>query len=1042
MSRSYFILTILIFFLVIETGVAATEPITYSDSFAGEIHTLSELIDASSYHQVIEKGEALLPRVRAEFPQGSFDEAKILDFLVYAFYRSGRVMEPEAVAMGERALAMKEAVLGADAPETANSLMHLGNLYIQRWEGEKSIPLHDRALLILEKAGPNFDSQRAIILSSQGVAYRRLAQTVKAFELYAQALAIQERVLGPDHPNVASTLNNQAGVLSDRGDYSTAEKLHRRALAIRVAALGPDHEWVGESANNLASILSYLGKYDESLAFQEQAVDIFRLKLGNEHPRYWSTKMNLGLAYLEMGDPSGALPICQEVLQKMRTLYGQESPKTCYELDAVAGCHYGLKNYELALELYTHSLRIGETTYGKGNSETADTIWLQGRCLIALNRLDEAVDTLNMSLSIWKKGIDGDNGILCEPLNQLAELHLKRKEFDRALTYARRSSLLSSRDFGAGHPLLAKSKFLEARALLGLGNTDLALDETLLAEDISRRHLQQTMQVLSENHALDYAGSRVDGLDLALSILTDGETGERVVRVWDSVIRSRSMVLDEFTARNRLLSDRGDTLGAALMDSSLVLRERLANLCLRGPGWEDISVYHQMLSETEVDLERVERQLSLHSMGFHHWQQDHQLGYEQVAQALPSGSTLLAFRRCTDETGYSSYKVFILDSPQAPPRILDLGDAERIDALVSSWRDQAALGNQNCAVDNLESGSLVASRGFMKVSNNADEQLAAYLKAAAELRRVVWDPVSGGIDSGGHVFIVPDGSLQLLNTAALPEDDGRFLVESDQVHHLLTTEKYLTMEPALTSRPLRLLAIGGVDYSRTIGPEGMVFSALPHALAEVKNLDSLWSAQGGQTTLLVGSEATEEHFKQDLSGVGILHLATHGFFLPASRKTDGSQGNENPRSDNPLVRTGLVLAGSGNGPSATKGNNDGILTAEEVSALDLNGVQWAVLSACNTGLGESKIRGEGVFGLRRVFALAGVRTVIMSLWSVDDKSSSQWMAALYQARWKKGMDTARAVREASLKMLAQRREAVLSIHPYYWAGFVAAGDWR
>ena len=1019
-------------------GFSATPGETLlSDNFAAQIQNLGELMDGGSYPEVLEKGGALLPLVRAESPAGSFDEAKILDFMVHAFYRSRRVMEPQAVVMGERAIGLKEAIFGPDDPETANSLMHLGNLYVHRWEGEKAILHYDRALSILEQAGSTYDHQRAIILSSQGVAYRRLGQARKSLELYAQALAIQERVLGPEHPNVASTLNNQAGVFSDRGDYSVAEQLHRRALAIRETALGANHEWVGESANNLASILSYLGKYDESLEYQERAVAIFKIKLGTEHPRYWTTKLNLGLAYLELGDPEGALPICMDVLQNMKKLYGEDSPQTCYELNAVASCYYSLKNYNLALEFFSESLRIDEMTYGEGSYETAETIKEQGKCHIALNRLDEAVERLNYSLAIMEGDVGQDSGILCGPLNQLAQLFLKRAEFDQALVHARRSSFLCRRDLGQGHPLLAESNLLEAKALMGMGDSEEALNHALLAEDISRRHLQQTMQVLSESHALDYAGTRIDGLDLAVSVLKDGESGDRVARVWDAVIRSRSVVLHEYTARNRLLNDRGDSLTVALMDSSLVLRERLANLNMRGPGWEDVSVYHQMLSETEADLETIERKLSLQSTGFHRWQKDHLLGFEQIAQALPGGSTLAAFVRCTGEAKNETYRVFILDSPEAEPRILNLGDSRFIDALVAAWHDQAALGTSSGTSNGPGQDSVIATRGFLKVSGSPDEQLASYLKAGNDLRRLVWDPISADVGLEDQVFIVPDGSLQLLNMAALPEANGRFLVETGRTFHILTSEKNLAMENGESQKPLRLLALGGVDYDLTTSPGGMDLLPLPHARTEVERLGAIWSSQGGVTTLLVGVMATEEHLKEELPGVGILHLATHGFFLPVSKGPDGSDQNENP-----LIRTGLALAGSGLEQQATTGCNDGILTAAEVSALDLSGVQWAVLSACNTGLGDLDTRGEGVFGLRRVFALAGSRTVIMSLWSVEDESSRQWMCALYQSRWQDGLDTAAAVREASREVLAQRRSAGLSTHPYYWAGFVAAGDWR
>jgi len=144
---------------------------------------------------------------------------------------------------------------------------------------------------------------------------------------------------------------------------------------------------------------------------------------------------------------------------------------------------------------------------------------------------------------------------------------------------------------------------------------------------------------------------------------------------------------------------------------------------------------------------------------------------------------------------------------------------------------------------------------------------------------------------------------------------------------------------------------------------------------------------------------------------------------------------------NPLLLSGLALAGANRRAKATADEEDGILTAEEVASLDLSGVEWAVLSACDTGLGEIKA-GEGVFGLRRAFQIAGAHTVIMSLWSVEDRAAMTWMRALYEGRLARKLDTATAVREASLSVLKDRRARGLSTHPFYWAGFVASGDWR
>jgi CHAT domain-containing protein len=252
----------------------------------------------------------------------------------------------------------------------------------------------------------------------------------------------------------------------------------------------------------------------------------------------------------------------------------------------------------------------------------------------------------------------------------------------------------------------------------------------------------------------------------------------------------------------------------------------------------------------------------------------------------------------------------------------------------------------------------------------------------------------------------------------------------------------------------------------------MRFMALPASALETEEVIDLWtkgtsqdlktelnrkeSASDGSDLVLhlTGAAASEAAFKRNAPGWRVLHLATHGFFLggrcrsalEAERGIGGlavAERYEPPPvvGDNPLLLSGLALTGANHRAAAGPEEDDGILTAEEIAAMDLSGVEWAVLSACDTGVGEVKA-GEGVIGLRRAFEVAGADTLIMSLWSVEDESARRWMKVLYEGRLLKGLDTAEAVREASLAVLNERREENQSTHPFYWAGFVAAGDWR
>jgi CHAT domain-containing protein len=176
--------------------------------------------------------------------------------------------------------------------------------------------------------------------------------------------------------------------------------------------------------------------------------------------------------------------------------------------------------------------------------------------------------------------------------------------------------------------------------------------------------------------------------------------------------------------------------------------------------------------------------------------------------------------------------------------------------------------------------------------------------------------------------------------------------------------------------------------------------------------------------LLTGDDATRSHFLAAAPQSRILHIATHAFVL------EQSCGNGNP-----LLHSGLVFAG------ANRSRNSSILTAQQIASLDLSGVDWAVLSACNTGNGELK-DGEGVLGLERSFRVAGARSVVMALWPIDDEVTREFMRRLYAERFGRRASTADAVWIAARKMLQERRATGKATHPWYWAGFVGAGAWE
>jgi CHAT domain-containing protein len=325
--------------------------------------------------------------------------------------------------------------------------------------------------------------------------------------------------------------------------------------------------------------------------------------------------------------------------------------------------------------------------------------------------------------------------------------------------------------------------------------------------------------------------------------------------------------------------------------------------------------------------------------------------------------------------------------------------------------------------------------------------------------------------------------------AALPAEQGGYFVEGGPTFHIVSSERDVVASESSGARNSGILAVGDPDFdgSGARGPtspvrgrrpkcpafESLRWARLPQTGLEAAEIVDRWNrfaSADEAETLLLGNDASEERLKLLAPGRRVVHVATHGFFVtpdcksssPASRGIGGlvvpddtsspgtTSGGDSSRAaavpieereDDPLVLSGLVLAGANRRAFAKPGEDDGILTAEEVSAIDLRGVEWVVLSACDTGVGRV-LPSEGVFGLRRAFQLAGARTLVMSLWPVEDDAAHLWMTALYDARLARGRTAAEATREASLAVLQACRARGESTSPARWGAFVAAGDFR
>ncbi|MGE3888535.1 MAG: CHAT domain-containing protein [Vicinamibacterales bacterium] len=884
---------------------------------------------------------------------------------------------------------------------------------------------------------------------SMGWLYSDLRRFDEAQAAFDGAQALWQAL--SDKRGLAITLVADARLLERRGEYQESLKVFDRAQAL-LEPMG-DALWEGACLTGKGLVYQYLADVARALDYRERGLHAFEtsgLKIFAV-----DVLMSLGLAYLESGDDGAALARFERALglaREMDNLRWQ-----AWALRNIGIVHLHRQQPDVARQYLEQSLSI---------LPGLDDRRLEAQVLAGLgeafNLRDESERAFaNFEQSVAVSRAAGDRTAVTRGLRALASIEARNGRLESARTHLTAALSAQQKLFGDGHPLVAESRAALADVEFAAGQTDRALSAALQAETISLGHLRFTVRYLPERQALAFASKRPRGLDLALSAVRGAS--QDVSRVYDLVIQSRGVILDELAARNRLGGPNDPTVDD-LQTRTNRARQRFANLLVRSL---EGAVPQDQLDEARQEKDEAERVLASQSVEARAEMARSPADLDAVQESLPDGSVLVSivqYARHAQPTStlsaapppVSSLAAFIVRTGTPGVVLVRLGAAGTIERLIADWR--------------VEAGGRT-----LRAGGTVEQAERAYRDVGSRLRRVIWDPLASYLGGATRVLVVPDGAVALVPLAALPVGSDSFVLEHAPPIHYLSAERDV-VSPSVGPLPGGgMLAVGGPAFDEVPPPavaptatgsatetavlrssvgacggfQSLRFQPLDGTLQEAQEVSGLWPAPLGAARALVGREASEQAFKEQARNYRVLHLATHGFFLDGSclpesggAGTRGVGGLSGSRPvENPLRLSGLALAGANRRALAGPDEEDGILTAEEVASLDLHGVEWAVLSACDTGVGEIKA-GEGVFGLRRAFQVAGARTVVMSLWSVDDQATRAWMRALYEGRFKTGLSTADAVHQASLNVLRDRRGKGLSTHPFYWAAFVAAGDWR
>ena len=974
------------------------------------------------------------------------DVGAALNFLAGVYFDKGEFKRAEPLYL--RALTIREKAFGKENLDVAESVNDLAVTYLNLAEYERALPLYQRALeLFMKLLGPD-DMQIPRSLNNLAGLYQHKGEYSQAEPLYRRALTMQEKKLGAEHLDVAESLGKLASLYRDTGDYTKAEPLHLRALALREKLLGQEHPDVAESLNNLGLLYNEMGDYTKAELLYQRALEMREKTLGPDHPFLATTLSNLAALYWDKGDLLKVEPLQLRAIAIKEKVFGKEHPDLANSLNILAGLYRDTGNYDASEKLHQRALAMREKLLGE-HHETALSLFSFAKLYQLEGKAGQAESLYKRSLTILEKTVGGEHPFVVQAVNGLASLYSSQGKYNEAEALYNRALKIEERTLNADAPDMARTLSSLSFIAWAKGNKSQAVAQLHRALEISDQNLNRNLLFGSERQKASYLNLFADDLNNAVALHTQAAPQDATALdlAMTTLLRRKGRGLDAMTDAVGTLRRRANSQDQAKFDQVAELRSRLATLTLRGAEATPSATYRAQLKQLEDQAEKLEIELSSRSAEFR--TQTQSVTRAMIQAALPKGAALVEFVRYeavsrertlplinkgnptnsaaggakgTDKTKGGSqarYAVYVLTA-NGNPQWADLGEAGAIEQAITSWR-QALRDPQRTDTKRLVRG------------------------LAYRLMR----PVQTMIGEAKHLLISPDGALNLIPFAALVDEQDKYLVENYSISYLTSGRDLLRLQTARTSRG-EAVVVADPDFgdppvvlaSNNASRKGEVrldqskvlFTPLAKTRTEARALMDLLP----KSTLLTKTQATEAALRQ-LHGPRILHIATHGFFLEeneAAAETRGVAGTRLgkwvAKVNNPLLRSGLALAGANQGKN---GDDDGILTALEAAGLDLWGTKLVVLSACDTGVGEIK-NGEGVYGLRRAFVLAGAESELMSLWPVSDSSTSDLMISYYKGL-QQGQGRGEALRQAQLQMLQNKDRQ----HPFYWASFIQSGEW-
>jgi len=936
----------------------------------------------------------------------------------------------------------------AIAKQDTNKVKALYNLTIkyQRINLDTSLIYAEQSLKLAQKL--NYGAGMAKAYNNIGLVYYNHSNYKASLKYWLKALKTNKDI--GYKKGVAYNLGNIGNVYAITNNYSEALEYYKKALKIN-REIG-NKNYIAANLGNIGVLYKIQSNYPKAIEYQEEALKIYK-KL-DDKDGIATNIGNIGVIYTDQGNYPKALKYQKEALDIYKEVNDNEGIATI--LGNIANIYKAQSNYLKALEYYENTLKIYEELgYKYGIAIILGNIGVvyegQGNYPKALEYYKEALKmnkdigvkygiaitlgnigliysnqgNYSKALEYWQKALKidtelGDKFGMAIDFSNIGALYNRKNDYKKAIYYNNKAIEINKEI-----EVIDTSPYQNLfTSYLALGNNNNTANNLNTIIKINNKNILLNFSILSERaKQLYFTGIEADYWKYNSFVLQNNDSFPNMVeQVYNNTVKNKGLLLKSNTAmRNAIYSSNNNELIRNYNDW-VVLKRQIVKKYSNG---EDARIL-------EYKADSLEGNLVKNSNEFSNFKKVQNINWQKVQKGLNENEVAIEFTRFPlldsdssifDFTNQIQYIALIITKESKYPKMIPLFEEKQLETIIGKF------GGNNYSYIN-------------SIYGKNDE-------VNTELYNLIWKPMEASLKGAKKVYLSPDGLLHKISFSAIAKKQNVYLCDAYDIEVKSTTGKIAESQRMIKGCTLTNATLfGGINYN-TDSTQQKVWNYLEGTKTETQKIDKILKKAKVNVNYYTNNSATEEEFKLMASNSNILHIATHGFFYPDPKEVQnetekkveygevifrgGSRGfgvNSFVENNNSLMRSGLVFAGANDVWSKQNKNDsidDGVLTAQEVSNIDMRKTELVVMSACETGLGDIK-GSEGVYGLQRAFKMAGVRYEIMSLWQVPDKETEEFMTTFYKKLIKKS--------EIKQAFADTQKEMRAKYDPYFWAAFV------